>query len=653
MRRVLALIALSGFFGLQLASCGGSGDGGGSGGADAGRECTVNAECDNGNPCSTATCEDTRCVFEAAPDGDAKEQTEGDCSRTVCKRGVASQVVDNGDVVDDDEPCTLDTCENGIPIHKPLLTGTKCKVGKGNGTCSFGSCLVLCTSSNEATQCDDLNPCTDDACLPCAKPGCDGKGECSHSGLSGMPTPGASQVTGDCHEQRCVEGKDEKVEDPFDVPEDGNECTDDVCNKGVPVNEPLSKGTSCEAVRICDGAGKCVDCSSDADCSATATSDCWTPACKSGACVKNNVAAGTPLPASKQSAGDCRTLVCNGSGSTTNEPDPTDINDDNNPCTEDKCVGTSPSHPKLPAGTPCGSGKTCTSSGTCCTPTTCAAAGRTCGSYSDGCGTTLNCGTCTPGDVCSGGKCSCKNGFKSSGETDVDCGGTVCPKCTSGKKCLAGSDCTTGFCADGVCCDKACSGKCEACTSIKTGQTTGTCANVKSNTDPDSECTATSSSTCGTTGMCSNGACAFHPSGTICGAASCIGNSENPADTCNGTGSCLTTPPTTCSGSYVCSGGKCQTCSDGLKNGTETDTDCGGGGGCAKCANGKRCNEASDCAGNLCVDGYCCNTTCTGLCMACNVSGKQGTCSPVPAGQNPGGECPGQKKCNGAGACSN
>ncbi|MEZ4221462.1 MAG: hypothetical protein R3B13_11095 [Polyangiaceae bacterium] len=652
MRRVFGVLAVAGFIVSQLPSCGGSGEGSPNGGGDAGPKCTVAAECDT-SACSTATCEDGQCVFTAAPDGDAKEQVVGDCRRIVCENGLASSVIDDGDVVDDDEPCTLDSCENGTPIHEPVLAGTKCKIGAGNGTCQSGSCLVLCSPLTASVQCDDQNPCTDDACLPCSKPECKGQGECGHSALSGMPTPGASQTTGDCHEVRCVEGKSEDAVDPFDIPEDGNECTDDVCNKGVPVNEPVAKGTSCEAVRICNGAGKCVDCSTDSECGGTTQNDCWTPACKLGACVQNNVTSGTPLPAGQQTAGDCRVLVCNGSGSSTSQADPTDLPDDNNPCTDDTCVGTSPSHPKLPAGTPCGNGQSCTSSGTCCAPTTCAAAGKTCGSMSDGCGTTLNCGTCASGDTCSGNVCGCQNGFKGGSETDVDCGGLACGKCATGLKCLASSDCVSGNCVDGVCCNQPCTGTCQACISTKTGQTTGTCANVTNNSDPDNECTATASSTCGTTGMCVNGACAFHPSGTVCGAASCSGNVESPADTCNGSGTCVDGGQTTCAGSYVCSGGKCQTCGDGVKNGTETDVDCGGGGTCAKCVNGKKCTSGADCSSNACIDGYCCNTTCTATCMACNVAGKLGTCSPVPANQDPLDECPGQKTCNGAGACAN
>ena len=45
------------------------------------------------------------------------------------------------------------------------------------------------------------------------------------------------------------------------------------------------------------------------------------------------------------------------------------------------------------------------------------------------------------------------------------------------------------------------------------------------------------------------------------------------------------------------------TCSDGIKNGTETDVDCGGS--CPRCPNGKACLVANDCIGGACTGGQC------------------------------------------------
>ena len=56
-------------------------------------------------------------------------------------------------------------------------------------------------------------------------------------------------------------------------------------------------------------------------------------------------------------------------------------------------------------------------------------------------------------------------------------------------------------------------------------------------------------------------------------------------------------------------GGVCISCIDKLQNGGETDVDCGGATTCAKCADGKHCAAATDCAGNRCTAGTC--TSCT------------------------------------------
>jgi hypothetical protein len=45
------------------------------------------------------------------------------------------------------------------------------------------------------------------------------------------------------------------------------------------------------------------------------------------------------------------------------------------------------------------------------------------------------------------------------------------------------------------------------------------------------------------------------------------------------------------------------TCSDGIKNGSESDVDCGGS--CPRCANGRTCLSRNDCASGLCSGGTC------------------------------------------------
>jgi hypothetical protein len=65
------------------------------------------------------------------------------------------------------------------------------------------------------------------------------------------------------------------------------------------------------------------------------------------------------------------------------------------------------------------------------------------------------------------------------------------------------------------------------------------------------------------------------PADTPCGAAPASGH-------CDDAGACV------------------GTCTNGVTDGSETDTDCGGG-GCPGCSNGAKCNAASDCASTCCT----------------------------------------------------
>jgi len=64
--------------------------------------------------------------------------------------------------------------------------------------------------------------------------------------------------------------------------------------------------------------------------------------------------------------------------------------------------------------------------------------------------------------------------------------------------------------------------------------------------------------------------------------------------------------------SGVCKAGVCQQpgCGDKVKNGSETDVDCGGP-ACKTCADGKQCKAAGDCASGVCVGGLCAAPSCT------------------------------------------
>jgi len=75
------------------------------------------------------------------------------------------------------------------------------------------------------------------------------------------------------------------------------------------------------------------------------------------------------------------------------------------------------------------------------------------------------------------------------------------------------------------------------------------------------------------------------------------------------------------------------TCRDGIKNGIETDVDCGGG-TCPRCATGRTCNVANDCTSGTCTSGQCVTCTLTDLCGSdehgnCQCNRDEATQQPV------------------------
>ncbi len=116
--------------------------------------------------------------------------------------------------------------------------------------------------------------------------------------------------------------------------------------------------------------------------------------------------------------------------------------------------------------------------------------------------------------------------------------------------------------------------------------------------------------------------------------------------------------------SAVCKMKLCQPpqCNDKVRNGKETDVDCGGGlKGCPKkCEQGLLCENDQECTTNHCTDGVCCGVDCTGLCEHCmrpdgvapDGGAPAGACEPIAEGADPEDECSGPTNtCDGHGSC--
>lgn len=289
--------------------------------------------------------------------------------------------------------------------------------------------------------------------------------------------------------------------------------------------------------------------------------------------------------------------------------------------------------------------------------------------------------TFTPAGKCAAGKCAAAapvdcgeaqcavEGCRKGCAVDADCSataycaaGTCVAKKGNGADCTAGGQCSSKACVDGKCCETACTGKCYACASARTGQSDGKCAPVSAGTDPDNECANSAASTCSTDGMCDGvGGCRLWSKGTQCAAGMCnsAGNYLS-ARTCDGLGTCGAATTDTCAPNVCTASGCSRTCS--------TDAECLGSTYCAgttcaaKKTAGAGCGAAKECASGFCVDQVCCDAKCDGGCSACanaKTGQANGKCAPIPAGNDPDNECntdPAKPcgldgTCNGAGAC--
>ena len=622
--------------------------------------CSSAADCDDSNLCTTDSCgPDGACVHQAVPDGLSPNQLPGDCQVVSCAAGVAQSAADDHDVPDDGNPCTTDACDNGIPSNTNA-DGHGCTVDGGQGMCVAGSCVpAVCTLQNEATLCPDDNPCTDDHCNV-------DTGQCEHT--PSADGPAVDQVTGDCQLAMCTGGALQNVNDNSDVQYDASECTDDVCNEGVPQHPPMTVGSPCaqNGGQVCDGAGACVECNQPVDCVPPPTdNECQTRTCTAHVCGYDYVPANQAL--ANQNPGDCKSRQCDGAGNVIEVTDSADLPVDGNDCTNDLCTGNVPSNPPKATGTPCGSGQICDSSGHC------------------GCSNAAQCG---PSTQCMWWTCDslfCNQHFQAdgyavpNGQTPNDCHSIECDgagneqnriddadsAASDGKECTVegcsggvpqhtpkaiNTGCTQGgagrFCddngdcvqcnGDAQCPDQHVSCKVPACSSQACGtinasdgtapawqQTAGDCKVVNcsggnaSRANQDTDVPADDGNNC-TTDTCSNGN-PVHPSkpgGTACSPPVnyvCNGVSPNPSCVqCYNNAQC--TLPQTCNTSTwscTCTPTTCGAL--GRTCGTVADNGCGSP---LNCNNGQKDGTETgvDCGGNTatcatrCANGDTCST---------------------------------------------
>ncbi len=269
-----------------------------------------------------------------------------------------------------------------------------------------------------------------------------------------------------------------------------------------------------------------------------------------------------------------------------------------------------------------------------------------CGGSCGKCAADMDCDTDSDciSDNCEDGICkvkaSCTDGEQSDDETDVDCGGS-CNKCADDMHCDTNSDCMSDNCEEGTCKAKA-NASCtdgeqgDDETDVDCGGSCNKCADdMHCNTDSDCVSDNCEEGTCKakTEASCTDGEKNGDETDVDCGG-SCDKCAENMH--CDASSDCL---------SDNCEEGTCKIkvdpCADGVLDGNETDIDCGGS--CGKCGDGKTCNSGADCA-----NGFCDANKCT----SCSDGVLNGNEADVDCGGRCGANCAAGKACHSDSDCA-
>ncbi|MCO4763393.1 MAG: hypothetical protein KC502_17885 [Myxococcales bacterium] len=503
--------------------------------------------------------------------------------------------------------CTSGTCDTSakdpVCIPAPTCTDKKMNGDETDVDCG-GSCKTKC---NNGKMCKAAADCNSANCNTSANPQvCAAK----------PPSCTDGKMNGDETDVDCGGSCTKKCKETDGCKNDAD-CDTNKCDTAV-------KLPVCVTIDTCTD-GKLSGDETDVDCGGTCKTKCPDakackigPDCKSGICdtqAKAPVCMAPPSCTDKIKNGDetdvdcggsCKTKCSTGKGCKANAD-----------CTDDVCDDKA-KPPVCLAPASCTDGKINGDE----TDVDCGGSCKTKCKDDDGCKAGSDCesGKCdaqAKAPVCVPGE-SCTDKIKNGDETDVDCGGSCTDKCDDGKGCKTGSDCTSDSCDDkaspAVCakpasctdgkkngdetdvdCGGSCSDKCKVGKGCKAD---GDCDNSVCDKDSDpSLCTEPVSCTDGKT----NG----DESDVDCGGScpdKCVDDKA-----CTKNGDCKSDVCDTDASSPICK--PAESCTDGKKNGDETDNDCGGT--CeTKCVQGESCKVDSDCVTKFCTAGGVCRRGC-------------------------------------------
>ncbi len=209
----------------------------------------------------------------------------------------------------------------------------------------------------------------------------------------------------------------------------------------------------------------------------------------------------------------------------------------------------------------------------------------------------LPCGgrCCTRQQTCKRGRCihHCKDGRISGDESDRDCGGDDCKKCALFQLCDRPRDCQSGHCAryPGL-------GPEPRCAECTADRHCGNAVKPRCFTGGDEPGLGGVCTQCTTDDHCLDAARPF------CRLGDCVQCRDE-----------LDCPP-----GQLCEGGRCvsePSCSNSIRDGDETDIDCGGPTCSQRCRERSACTVDGDCASNRCIASNQCFNQSAPCCQPC------------------------------------
>lgn len=606
-------------------------DGDGDDDVDGPCPCLVNAECDDGNSCTTDTCNTLSGLCANVPN-----------PGSLCLGGICDPTANCVSCYDNGAGTADPGCNSPSPVcDTSSVAGGVCVVCEdnqaGGGTdfqcpdatplCDVGTGLTppVCVECQAASDCNDNNDCTVDTCnaggacvntnasvgTSCADGVCNGSGTClpcidNASGATDAgclaPNPVCEIVGGTNTCVVCENNNGPGIAD-FQCPDTAPYCDISGANRTC---VECQTDSECPGASTCDtNTNTCVGCVGDADCDDT--NDCTADSCNAGTCANTNIAIGT----------NCAGGVCDGAGTCTT------CVDDANGAGDSGCSGNTP---------------VCDTS----------APGGLCVLCEDNAGpgaTDFACSDATP--VCVIGAVTricveCAATSDCSGSQQCDTGTNTCVDCFANGDCNDGNDCTTDTCTAGVCgnanlaagdtcnggvcdgvgtcvtcvdsgvgvVDAGCGSPNEVCDTNVAGGVCVACENDQTGGTDDFGCLAPSGlcDVTGATPTCIS--CVDDNAGTAnadvdggCGTDSPFCIDQGGTDTCV---ECLTTA--NCASDEICN--PAGTCVPGC----DDDVDCvdpsaplcdTASGSCVECLAAGDCDDGNDCTVDSCVNNGC------------------------------------------------